>query len=573
MKRIYFFLFWVIIFSGYFAHADDTSCESHVYCDDYESCLKDASKKLDDVDSYQKEFETKSKNMQKKSVGFNTESLMKYNEATLENVSQLICAAIKFNEKAHPSYLKRNTRIVFLKIKHAFLKKEYENVILFFEKEKKYLNNDAETIDAYFFAGISYFEIGKYNYARDELIEYIKKGLSNPVQYDLKKIMKAYFYAGSSLQNESNKKAQQIFDDLTTKVEPLKLIEKIQGVDISKSKKIINKWINKLKTQFDIFSPEKADIRIKYFFKHHTNINLLPDEDDLPVSTAEISELHSNKSDEIQALQFSAKYHLIEKDKHKAGINGMYYENFHNQKKEYDFRGFSTRMFYEYTLSSDLTLDSNYAFSKYCVNSKNYQSSHSIESKLKWKFILLAPEIMIDFKFKTSFIDDYQMDSRDGKYTVFGTGIRNLSNLSKYLKNIRFQMNYQHDNRSTDKFSDNSFSGFQLGFAINYINLLQHNKFLERFFLFQHADLFCSLNYRKRIFDQDDQFFAGYREEKKKVIKAGINWYHFDDALTYSFSVKHTKNDASIQFFEYNSTEWLLTAELRPLLLYKNFYK
>jgi hypothetical protein len=574
MKHIHFFLFLVIFFSVQTAYGNDSGCQNHVYCNDFERCYKYAVRSLNDAEKYQKEYLNEQKRIIKEK---NTDASLKDNKETNHLVRktalQFICAAeyCNFQDKTSQpqTIIKRKVRIGFLRIRHAFLIQDYEMLLKRFEsieRGKNTFDKYVETYDAYFYAGRAYYEIKKYSKAREVFIKYI--GFKNIIllnqdQYDMQKLINAYYYATNSLSMESNNNAKQIFTELTNNLSPQEIIEMIPNIDNTKIKHKIDEWIDTMNEKFAAFVPSiedyippVSDFRLRFYYNHQDNIGLLPDE--LSEFSTHITETYDIESDNVYGVICSAQYHLIDQDKHKLGIDGMYYENFHDQNKEYDFRGFSARTFFNYTIIPRLTINSHYAFMRYCLDSKKFQSSHDIGARLLWQFHIMTPLFETFVQYKSSFIDDYQNETLDGKYSVLSGGIQNVSDLSSFIlfKNARFQTEYQIENRSTREYSDKTYSGINLALGINYIDL------------FQHVDLYCNFSYRKRVYDQDDHFFAVYREEKKKVIKAGADWHYWDDAVTLSFSVKRTKNDASFELFEYTNTEYLLSLELKPFLFY-----
>ncbi|ETR72869.1 MAG: hypothetical protein OMM_01374 [Candidatus Magnetoglobus multicellularis str. Araruama] len=570
MKPIYFILFLTIILSTQMANAD---CQSHAYCDTFDSCYNYALRYLKDAEKYQQELNMNQNQQDKNDPNTSIDNFQKVLLSTAQN---FFCAAQKHNQSDQsaqsPIIFQRETQIAYFQIRHAFFQINnpitQNNIKQIFESRESQFEKYSETYDAYYYAGRAYYELKDYTKARETLTKYIGfKGafLLNKDKHDIKKLLSAYYYVGFALNNETNRNAKQIFTKLTEDLNPGEIIEQVGSIDNVKVKENVQKWIDDMNKKFTDFIPpveehartflKNMNFRLKLSANYQDNINLLPDK--LPDSTTEMTDIYSIDSDTVFGILSSARYHLVDIEKHQFGIDGMYYENFHDEEKEFDFRAFSARTFYDITIAPPLSASIHYAYLRYCINSKKFQRAHDIGARLRWKFQLIKPSFEASVQYKHSFLDNYQNSKLDGNYSVLSGGLRNISDISSFFvfRNARFFTECQIDNRSTNEESDKTYSGYLLALGMRYA------------YLIQHADIYCNISYRKRTYDQDDQFFAVYREEKKKIIKAGIDWHHWDNAVTLSLSFKRTRNDASFELFDYTNNEWLFSVELKPFLL------
>jgi len=532
MKVYFYVLLSLIVFS---IHITPEELKARVYCSDYQNCLDYAKKCLDDVESTQSLAASKKKT---------------FNAIDLDAAQQFIQKAEELIGNSE------ETIIIVNHIRYYFLNDAFDDrhnkIITLFNKLQRNLAAP-DYVEANYYAGRSYYEISQFEKARSLLKFYIKTRINNDRIQEKKEALKlflSYYYFKDAYAKPGIPTDIQ-YDQLTQTFDEWINNNEVR-LDLAKMIKRYKQW-----KEVKISIIDSFDLSLKYFYKNHSNVHLLPD--DLPFTISAVDEIYNDKTDHENAVLVSAKY-ATKMDRIQPGLNGglkgVYFENFYADNKDYDFRGSSANAFLNLPLFNDFDLDTDYTFSRSCQDSQKYQQENRIDFKATWKIppLYLIPESHISFLLSRNYIDNFQIDKLDGIQTDIGSLI--------YINPgfCQLQLKYQNENRSVDvdTLSDQSFSGFKL-------NLMAIIQLPFKFYIIEKPQLYGYLSYRKRIFDQHDHFFEAYREEKKKMIKAGLEWqWSFIDSVSSSFGVKHTKNDASIQAFEYENTEWILSLEWKP---------
>ena len=533
MKVFFYLLLSMILFNVQIYAAEQT----HVYCSTVENCLNYAKRCLDDVETTQNE---------------STHNTSDYNALELDSALEFMKQAEKLIGNSE------ETIITVYHIRYYFLndavRKHHLKVIDLFNKIQGKRTNP-KYVEVNYYAGRSYFERSQFDKARHFLGVYIntktKYGSIKDKKEALKLFLAYYYFSNSYVKPGLNTnfhydQVTKVFDDWISKT----------NIDISDMVDKYKQWKNNLKRFTDFF-----DLRLNYYYKHHSNIHLLPD--DLPFSVSEIDETYKKKTDQENAILFTAMYRR-RLNKFHLGIKGLYFENFYVDNKQYDFRGSSGAALLKYQLSNSIDLDTDYTFSRSCQDSKKYQQEHRLDFMASWKMDAMKyfPESRFSLLLERNNIDNLQMDKLDGAQTDIGSQIvmRPYNSLLNRLNvdSCQFIFAYRNENRSVENDSDQSFSGFKANFMSKF-------QISNRFLMIKYPGIFAYLSYRKRIYDLHDHFFEEYREEKKKIYKIGVNWqWSFLDKISSSLSFRHTKNDSTIQSYGYKNTEWIFSLEWKP---------
>jgi hypothetical protein len=513
--------------------------ETHVYCSTVENCLSYAKRCLDDVETTQYAP---------------TQKTNDFNALELDSALEFMKQAEKLIGNSEQSI------IAVYRIRYFFLnnsdRDRYTKVIDLFNK-LQVKQTDPKYVEINYYAGRSYFELSQFDKARHFLGIYINSqanyGTIETKKEALKLFLAYYYFSNSFVKSGLNTNFQ--YEQITKNFD--EWIRKID-LDISDMVKKYNQWKKNLKKLTNFF-----DLRLKYFYKHHSNIHLLPD--DLPFSVSETTDLYNEKTDQENAILLTASY-MRRKNRFHWGLKGLFFENFYVDNKQYDFRGSSGAAVLKYRLSNSFDLNTDYTFSKSCQDSKKYQQEHRFDfmATQKIEAMKFFPESHLSFFLERNYIDNLQMNKLDGIQTDYGSQIvmKPDNNVLDYLNvnSCQLMFAFRNENRSVDIISDQSFSGYKFSFMSIFL-------FPYNLYVIKSPGIYGMMSYRKRNYDLHDHFFEEEREEKKKVYKIGVNWHWhlpFINRMSSSFCYRNTRNDSSIKSYTYKNKEWIFSLEWKP---------